>query len=253
MTATVSSSKNRKALSPTERSSAVERERTGSKLSATLQWLANHPVVRPDEHIELVLVTWHPLILEDSYCEDDLAAQRILDRTVRQCAPRSTMVCGGHRVWWLLHSGAPALKLKNLKRRIERSILKQAFDNPLFEKLDDSLIVQRIGCWNGQTTNAAKGLAGIFADMAAGQTLLDNFGLPYERQYGQPADTKKQTATKQNQTGTTKPQSARAKSSSNRSAVSKPRGSAWISNPAIPSLGQFQATPSPLAPLLQLS
>lgn len=250
MTAVIQAPKNRKSTSPPERSNAVERERTGSKLSATLQWLANNPIVRPDEQIELILVTWHPFILEDSYCDDDLAAQQILDQTIRKCSPRSTMVCGGHRVWWLLNSGNQSLKLKNLKGRIERAILKQAIANPLFEKLEDSLIVQRIGCWNGPTTTTAKGLAGIFADMAAGQTLLDNFGLPFERQHASPVNDKKKSVEKTSKS--TKHKSQNLPSRSKTSSLSKSRGSGWISTPSIPTLGQFQAAASQQAPLLQL-
>jgi hypothetical protein len=250
MTAVIQAPKNRKSTSPSERSNSVERERSGGKLSATLQWLANNPIVRPDEQIELILVTWHPFILGDSYCDDDLAAQRILDQTIRHCSPRCTMVCGGHRVWWLLNSGNQSLKLKNLKGRIERAILKQAIANPLFEKLEDSLIVQRIGCWNGPTTTTAKGLAGIFADMAAGQTLLDNFGLPFERQFSASVSDKRKSAEKV--TKTAKGKTGNFEARTKKSRTSKPRGSAWITTPSIPTLGQFQATPSHQAPLLQI-
>lgn len=251
MTAVIQAPKNRKSTSPSERSNPVERERSGGKLSATLQWLANNPIVRPDEQIELILVTWQPFILKDSYCDDDLAAQRILDQTIRKCSPRSTMVCGGHRVWWLLNSGNQSLKLKNLKGRIERAILKQAIANPLFEKLEDALIVQRIGCWYGPTTTTAYGLAGIFADMAAGQTLLDNFGLPFERQFSATVNNKRKSAEKV--TKTTKGKTGNLQARTQKSRTSKPRESAWITTPSIPALGQFQATPSHQAPLLQIT
>lgn len=250
MTAVIQVPKNRKNSTPSERANVSERDRTGSKLSATLRWLANNPIVRLDEQVELILVTWHPLIIEDSYCDDDLSAQRILDQTIRKNAPRSTMVCGGHRVWWLISSGKQSLKLKNLKGRIERAALKQSTANPLFEKLGDSLIVQRIGCWTGPTTASAKGLAGIFADMAAGQAILDNFGLPFERQHTSSTRTRRKNSVTKTSVNS-QPQHTKNKSKKN--TLPKPRGSAWIHSPSIPFLGQYQATPSHLSPMLQIN
>lgn len=249
MNAVINASRPRKNSSPAERSNSADRERPNGKLSATLQWLANNPVVRLDEQIELILVTWHPLIIEDTYCDDDIAAQRVLDATIRKCSPKSTMVCGGHRVWWLLNSGQLSLKLKNLKCKIERAVLKQSTANPLLEMLEDSLIVQRIGCWNGPTTTTAKGLAGIFADMAAGQTLLDNFGLPFERQH---TSSPRKKATVKNQEAA-KSKTQRPPIPSQKSNRSQPSGSSWITTTSISTLGQFQASPSHQAPLLQLA
>jgi|GEM_PF-3085337 len=250
MTAATQPSKNRKGTHPLERAPSVDREWVGSKLSNTLQWLANDPIVRLDEQIELILVTWHPLILEDSYCDDSLSAQYILDETIRKCSPRSTMVCGAHRVWWLLNSGTPSIKLKSFKGRIARCILKHGDKNPMLEKLEESLIVQRIGSWNGPTTNTAKGLAGIFADMAAGQTLLDNFGLPFERQYRYSQNSRVKRTTKTTKTKP-KPKSATEKKSRH-SLIGSPRKSAWIHAPTHNSWRQSLSTSSRQAPLLQL-
>ena len=227
----------------------MARESVGSKLSDTLQWLANNPIVRLDEQIELILVTWHPLILKDSYCDDSLAAQHILDDTIRKCSPRSTMVCGAHRVWWLLNSGTPAIKLKSFKGRIARFILKHGDSNPMLEKLEDSLIVQRIGSWNGPTTNTAKGLAGIFADMAAGQTLLDNFGLPFERQHRHSQNSGVKVATKTVKTKT-KPKSSIEKKPKP-SHIGSSRKSGWIHSPGL-KWGKSLSTSSRQAPLLQM-
>jgi|694.fasta_scaffold00104_93 hypothetical protein len=251
MTAAMQPSKNRKGTHLLERAPSVDREWVGSKLSNTLQWLANNPVVQLDEQIELILVTWHPLILEDSYCDDSLAAQHILDETIRKCSPRSTMVCGAHRVWWLLNSGTPVIKLKSFKGRIARCILKNGDNNPMLEKLEDSLIVQRIGSWNGPTTNTAKGLAGIFADMAAGQTLLDNFGLPFERQHRHSQNSRVKHSAKTVKPKP-KPKSSTAKKTKP-SHIGSPLKSGWIHSPKHNSWRQSWSTSSRQAPLLQLS
>jgi hypothetical protein len=239
MSSVLIASKTRKNASSAERSANSAKEAASSRLTDTLRWLSNAQTVNNDEHIELILISWHPLILVDRFSEEANAAQKVLDKTVRDAASRSTMVCGGHRVWWLLNSNKQALKLRNLKAKIERLIRKQPADNPLFEKLDESLIVQRIGCWTGPTTMMAKGLSGIFADLAAGQTLLDNFGLPFERQHSSfPSESR----TKKTKAHSDSSNSTRTSSKNKRGTASEKNvknTSRWINNPSVPTLGQW--------------
>lgn len=241
MSSVLTASKTRKNASSAERSANYAKEAASNRLTDTLRWLSNAQTVNNDEHIELILISWHPLILVDRFSDEGNAAQQVLDKTVRSASPRSSMVCGGHRVWWLLNSNKQPLKLRNLKAKIERLILKQPLDNPLFEKLDESLIVQRIGCWTGPTTMMAKGLSGIFADLAAGQTLLDNFGLPFERQH---SSSTLQTQAKKAKTQSNSPDSTRSSSRKKRDRSRGENSSRWISNPSVPTLGQWYSVHS---------
>ncbi len=220
----------------------LDRGRVASRLSATLQWLTDSHTPAADENIELLLITWHSLTIVDRFSKVEIAAQELLDQAIRRSAPRSTMVCGGPQIWWLLNSTNQPIKIGLFRNRIVRAVTSQKKRNPLLDNLADSLIIQRIGKWHGATGEIAHGLSGIFADMAAGQSLLNNFGLPFERQHSSVTQKSSKTRPKL-LTQSRMTDHRRGTKSTKTSTKAQSQGSAWIAQPKLGAIGLWHPLP----------
>lgn len=193
------------------------------------------------QQCELSLLTWTDTSAEEwNRWHPEFFIQ--LDRLVRRSTPRNTVVFSGHRLWWLLSCGEVSLNLKTLQRRIIRSLNKTVIQEQIPD-LEHSLIAQRIGKWSGSTVYVSQGLAGIFADLAAGESVLDSFALPFRRR------SQKQKSNFDNLTlskGSGISSKSHPSKTSNRKLShrnDRPSSSGWIAQPLLTPLGQIHRQP----------
>jgi hypothetical protein len=217
------------------------RDKESSRYPATWSATNDSPRFPSLQQCELSLLTWADSSAEEwNRWHPEFFIQ--LDRLVRKSTPRNTVVFSGHRLWWLLSCGEVSLNLKTLQRRIIRHLNKTVTPQPI-PNLEHSLIAQRIGKWSGSTAHVSQGLAGIFADLAAGESVLDSFALPFRRRSPkQKTNFDKLTLSKAPKISS-RTQSSKSSNRKGRRRDDRASSSGWIAQPLLTPLGQIHRQP----------
>jgi hypothetical protein len=217
------------------------RDREATRYPATWSATSSVPHFPSPQQCELSLVTWGDTSAESwTNWHPEFLIQ--LDRIIRKSTPKNTVIFSGHRVWWLLSCSEVSINLKTFQRRVIRNLRKESSLKST-QNIDHALIAQRIGKWSGSTVYVAQGLAGVFADLAAGESILDSFASPFRRQ-NQRRETnfdKLTVPANRRAAGSTsscgKGKSSRSRRGSNASS------SGWISQSLVSPLGQIRWQP----------
>lgn len=217
------------------------RDKEGSRYPATWSATSVSPRSPSLQHCELSLLTWTDA-LADEWIRWHPEFFIQLDRLVRKSTPRNTVVFSGHRLWWLLSCGEVSLNLKTLQRSIIRNLNKNSTPEQI-PGLEHSLIAQRIGKWSGSTVYVSQSLAGIFADLAAGESVLDSFALPFRRRSQKQKTNFDKLALSKGGRHTSSSHSSKSTYRNRSRHNHDSPSSGWIAQPLLTPLGQIHGQP----------